>query len=137
MICKFPLPYSSLSSLYFGISGKPFDWFYLNKNTKWVASDISTIDFNNKLKWKISHTSIILPHLEYKSYKLFLRLRLGVEEKRKPPFEYVEDLLIEHNVNDAYHFSVCSIKKENNTEKILLKKNEKWISSNRIHNIIL
>jgi hypothetical protein len=139
LLCKFPLPYSSLSSLYLGlIANKSCDWFYVTSNTKWNRVETSSINFNDRMKWKIAHTSVIVPNIEYQTYKLFLRLRLGISGNKPTEYEYIEDLSVEHIVNDTYHFSIYSVKKENGRKvKEIVSKNKKWLQSEDIHHIIL
>jgi hypothetical protein len=136
-IIKFPLPYASLSSIYFGITGKPYDWYYVYPDTEWLSYEKSSFDFGKGCRWDITQTSVLSPNVDYQTYKLFLRLRLCMKNTDKPfsvkPVEYVEDMSIEHIVKDAYHFSIYS-KKDGS---VLLKKKKKWLNCKDIQHICL
>jgi hypothetical protein len=156
-ITKFPLPYSSLSSIYLGISDKSHGWINIYPHSKLLQSDLSNILLGS-WKWEFKHTSLVMPNLESytdkQTYKLFLRLRLKITNIEKPfsikPVQYIEDLTIEHLLGDVYHFSIHSIEQLDNKDikdikdndskdknKLLIKKSYKWIRSDDIHHLIL
>lgn len=137
---RFPLPYSSLSSIYRGITGKSYDYIY---QTKFISQE--TKDFNfPTLTWKICQTSIVFPyHTDYndENLQLFLNFNLRVNQKEKT-IEHIEKMTIQHVMKDVYHFSIYSEKIVNrNTRfkksKIILNNKYKWLVSSDIHNLVL
>lgn len=142
---RFPLPYSSLSSCYYGIVGKSCDWVLSSHN---IFKESDTIDMG-KWGWKFNQFGIILPfQSEYMpknklSDKLFLRLRMSIYKNKIHSMDYIENIEIENIVKNAYHISIYSEKIDinnninNNNKKVLINKKVKWLSAGDIHHMIL
>ncbi len=138
---RFPLPYSSLSSLYLGLILKTScDWV---TPKQFVFRDRTNVSFTKHM-WNIHQTGVVFPyHSEFYQESKQLYLRLNLEIVRIPKtfsntsIEYVEDLTIQHIMENVYHFSIHSQKIENKKKTVLLDDQYKWMSSFDIHHLIL
>ncbi len=138
---RFPLPYSSLSSLYLGLILKnPCDWV---KPKQSIFQDRTNVSFT-KHTWNIRQLGVVFPYYSefyQESRQLYLRLNLDISHIPKTfsngPIEYVEELTIQHVMENVYHLLIYSQKIENKKKTVLLDNQYKWMSPFDIHHLIL
>lgn len=148
---RFPLPYASLCSCYYGITGKSCDWFLLHKK-KWIFKNETRFDMGGWI-WEINQAGVVMPyHSPYSKhdmYRLYIHTDALIKNRDKPfsrpPVLYTERMEIEEvmyrgnykNNEKIYHVYLQGEKTEQQKKTSLLDQSYKWKTGEDVHHIIL
>lgn len=132
---KFPLPYASLTSCYYGIIGKDCSGILLSR--PFIFKKKHRVTVGKNCVWSFSHRGVITPcYSEYSiddTHRLFSELEVTTDVKGVAHI-YNEKLEITHVMKDVFHIFIEASSSKTN---ILLKKQYKWMPEASIHHLIL
>lgn len=147
---RFPLPYASLCSCYYGLTGKSCDWLSLSKK-KWLFKNSTHFDMGTWI-WEIDQVGLVMPyHSPYSSdemNRLYIHTNALIKNRDKSPVLYTEKMEIEEvmyrgnykNNEKIYHVYIHCEKGEKTEQQkktTLLDQSYKWKTGQDVHHIIL
>ncbi len=139
MIKRFPLPYASLTSCYYGIMGKDFSGIPLQRPLAFKKKDV--ISLSKQCQWSFKHIGLTVPYYSQyisQSYTFRIFSELEVETNVKGiKHVYVEKMEIQHVMKDVFHFFIEASEHKNNQSYLLLKKDYRWLNASSIHHLTL
>jgi hypothetical protein len=140
MIKRFPLPYASLTSCYYGIIGKDYKGIRLQRPL--IFKNNNMFQIGKHCVWQFSHIGLITPcYSEYTdhpyTHRVFSDLELKVNINNFEKHIYMEKIEITHVMKDVFHLFIEASENKNGKLKILLRKHYKWMTSPSIHELRL